>query len=175
MNQRLEVPGISCDGWVDGGEIPIEYTAPRGANVQKEGDPQPQNIRPNFTFTNIPEGTKQIALVIHDILDGDPDQETGKRPGWTHWTAIADKGGKVIREGEMNAGQKEDQAGEIGYVGPYPEGSGEYHCTAYFLNKEFPSEMRLTRANILALFEQNGLGSANMVGRYTNPKSKSNN
>ncbi len=157
-------PKIQCDAWKDGGEIPIEYTAPQDDNIQPPGAPQPENKRPNFTFTNVPEGTQAIALVVHDILYGDPVD--GVIPGWTHYTAIMSPEGSILKEGTAD----EDKTG---WLGPYPTDCGVYHCTAYFLSKEF-SELKFTRSNILEAFESDGLGSANMVANYTNPLSKGN-
>lgn len=154
-------PEIHCDAWKDGEEIPIEYTAPKEPNIQAPGGQQPENRIPNFTFANVPDGTQAIALVVHDVLDGEPVE--GARPGWTHYIAIMSPEGRLLKEGTTD----ED---ETGWVGPYPERSGEYHCTAYFLSDEFP-EIEITRTNILKLFGSHGLGSVNMVGKYTNPRS----
>jgi|GEM_PF-5570704 len=158
-------PKIHCDAWEDGKEIPIEYTAPRGANIQPPASTQPENRQPHFTFTNIPEGTKAIALVVHDVLDGDEDED-GNRPGWTHWTALVSESGEVLKNGKTDTGTD-------GWVGPYPAQNGQYHCTAYFLSETFP-DIELTRANILEVFENTGLGFANMIGTYINPQAKAN-
>jgi len=156
-------PEIHCDGWNDGADIPIEYTAPKDDNVQPAKDPQPKNKQPKFTFTNVPEGTRSIAFVVHDVLEGEPVD--GVRPGWTHYTAILSPDGEIQVEGETSEP-------EPGWVGPYPLDSGEYHCTAYFLSDEFPAG-QIDRAKILQVFDVFGLGSANMVGKYTNPLSSS--
>ncbi|MGB5709199.1 MAG: YbhB/YbcL family Raf kinase inhibitor-like protein [Arenicellales bacterium] len=157
-----KAPGIQCDGWKDGGDIPIVYTAAKEANIQPTGRLRPENRQPNFTFSNIPIGTHIIALVVHDVLDGEPVD--GIRPGWTHYTALLTPEGDLLEEGETSETEK-------GWVGPYPVDSGEYHCTAYFLKEGF-SLIPITRANILEMFQYYGLGTANMVGKYTNPLSE---
>jgi phosphatidylethanolamine-binding protein (PEBP) family uncharacterized protein len=155
------VPNIYCSAWQDGEEIPVEYTAPKSPNLNLPGDQQPANKQPDFKFTNLPAGTRAIALVVHDILDGEPVD--GVRPGWTHYTAIYSPEGELLSEGETDD--------EPGWTGPYPEVSGEYHCTAYFLSTKF-EETGYSRSKIIEVFGDHGLGSANMVGKYTNPLSK---
>jgi len=152
-------PEIHSNAWQDGEIIPVEYTAPIAPNLDLPGSQQPENRKPDFTFTNIPPGTRTIALVVHDVLDGDPVD--GVRPGWTHYTAIFNQEGKLLTEGTTS----ED---EPGWVGPYPEKCGEYHCTAYFLSRQFTGQ-EITRSKILEEFGKHGSGSANIIGKYTNP------
>ena len=102
-----------------------------------------------------------IALVVHDVLEGEPVD--GIRPGWTHYTALLSPQGDLLREGCTD----EDQPG---WVGPYPVERGEYHCTGYFLGRDI-AEKNFTRGAILKAFEKYGLGSVNIIGKYTNPKS----
>ena len=154
-------PEIRCNAWEDGGDIPIEYSAPKESNIQPPGGRQPENRKPGFSFVNVPVGTLTIALVVHDILDGDP--VNGVKPGWTHYTAIFSPEGEILEAGIADEN-------ETGWVGPYPVDRGEYHCTAYFLGSNFTKE-KFTRACILEAFRIHGLGSANMVGKYTNPQS----
>jgi phosphatidylethanolamine-binding protein (PEBP) family uncharacterized protein len=156
-----KLPEIRCSAWQDGGIIPIEYTAPREPNIQSHKGRQPENRLPEFSLINIPVATVAIALVVHDVLDGEP--VSGERPGWTHYTAMLSPDGKIIKEGYSD----EEQAG---WVGPYPADHGEYHCTVYFLDSELDKE-NFTRACILEAFSVHGLGSANMVGKYTKPPS----
>ena len=156
-----KAPEIQCDGWNDGETVPIAYTAPREANIQPPGNPQPENKRPEFTFSHVPAGTRSIALVVHDVLDGEPIN--GERPGWTHYTALFSPEGLLLEEGDTSETEK-------GWVGPYPEDSGEYHCTAFFLSKRF-TEGSFSRAEILNEYDRHGLAQANIIGKYTNPLS----
>ena len=141
--------------------MPIEYTVSKETNIQPPESPQPQNRNPVFTFTNVPEGTQAIALVVHDVLEGEP--VNGERPGWTHYTALFSPAGLLLEEGETSETEK-------GWVGPYPEVNGEYHCTAYFLSESF-TDPDFSRADILKKYQSHGLGKANMVGKFTNPLS----
>ena len=154
-----KTPDILCDGWNDGETVPIEYTAPKEANIQPPDAPQPENRKPTFTFTNVPADTQIIALVVHDVLEGEP--VNGERPGWTHYTALFSPEGLLLEEGETSESEK-------GWVGPYPEIKGEYHCTAYFLSESF-SGSDFSRTDILKKYDRHGLGKANLVGKYTNP------
>ncbi len=158
MNQS---PRLHCSGWRDGETIPISYTAPIDPNLQPKDMPQPKNEKPDFSFSNVPVDTAIIALVVHDVLDGEP--VNGVRPGWTHYTALYSPDGSLIEEGQTS----EDTNG---WIGPYPEQSGEYHCTAYFLSQTMTGKI-ITRAQILNLYNSSGLGLANIVGHYANPRS----
>ena len=155
-------PKIRCDAWKDGELIPTSYTANKEPNIQPPGSPQPENRVPGFTFSNLPADTKSIALVVHDVLDGDPVD--GVRPGWTHYTALYSRDGELQQEGLTS---EEDN----GWVGPYPDVAGEYHATAYFLNTQLSSD-KLSRRDILDAFKHCGVGTANMIGRYVNPNSQ---
>ncbi|MDH3695483.1 MAG: hypothetical protein OER96_13035 [Gammaproteobacteria bacterium] len=152
-------PALHCDGWKDGENIPVAYTAPVAPNIPPPGKPQPENKKPEFSFSNVPAETQMIALVVHDVLDGEPVD--GERPGWTHYTALYLPDGSLVEEGESSEETK-------GWVGPYPDDCGEYHCTAYFLSQPIVGKT-ITRAEILKQYKSLGLGLANIVGKYTNP------
>ncbi len=62
------------------------------------------------------------------------------------------------------------EEGKIGWLGPYPENQGEYHCTAYFLDAPFP-DTEINRSTILEVYKIHGIDTANMVGKYVNPLS----
>src|SRR6266700_1719816 len=57
---------LRSSGFRAGGVIPVRYTC--------EGD----DISPEFSWTEIPAGTKSLALILHD-----PDAP--KAGGFTHW------------------------------------------------------------------------------------------
>lgn len=155
-------PILLCDAWEDQGDIPVAFTAPIEPNIQPPSEAQPENRKPVFSFRNAPSGTRMIALVVHDVLDGEP--VNGERSGWTHYTALYSPDGTLLDEGKTSEEKK-------GWVGPYPEQRGEYHCTAYFLSEPLPGG-GFSRDTILAKFDTHGLGSANIVGNYRNPQSK---
>jgi len=102
---------ITSPSFVHGGVIPTKYTA--------EGE----DVSPELRFTNIPEGTRELALICHD-----PDAPLTE--GFTHWVVyaispdvpgIAEGGGATFRQGKNDFG-KED------YGGPAPPpGHGQHH------------------------------------------------
>ena len=100
-----------------------------------------ENISPQLSWENAPEGTKSFAITIHD-----PDAPTGS--GWWHWLAFdipADattlESGAGTKEGMMPDGciQSLTDFGKGGYGGPCPpEGHGfhTYITTVYALNTD---------------------------------------
>lgn len=101
-----------------------------------------ENVSPQLSWENAPEGTKSFAITIHD-----PDAPTGS--GWWHWVMFdipAD-----VKELASNAGNLEQKLaptgaiqgvtdfGQAGYGGPCPpEGHGihEYLIAVYALKTD---------------------------------------
>jgi len=92
----------------DGGTIPIRFTC--------EGEEQ----SPPLAWDRAPEGTKSLALIVHD-----PDAPRGD---FTHWVVfnlppgITELAAGVGSEGELPGGARQGRNGfgKLGYGGPCP-------------------------------------------------------
>ena len=134
------------------GNIPAKHTG--------EGE----DVSPEITWSGVPEGTKQLALICHD-----PDAPLPH--GFTHWVVYgipADAGG--IPEG--GGGQFTEGAndfGNQGYNGPMPpEGHGTHHYYfwVYALSTELDAGPGLTRAELLDAIGDQVIEQARMIGTY---------
>ncbi len=95
---------ITSPSFVDGGGIPRKFTCDGG------------DINPELQIQNVPDGTKCLALVVHD-----PDASNGG--DFVHWVVWGiDPGASLIKEESVPPGAWEgvNDAGRPGYMGPCP-------------------------------------------------------
>ncbi len=101
-----------------------------------------ENVSPQLSWDNAPEGTKSFAITMHD-----PDAPTGS--GWWHWVMfdipsetnelVANAGNVSTKLAPANAIQSITDFGAVGYGGPCPpEGHGihQYVITVHALKVE---------------------------------------
>lgn len=127
-----------------------------------------QNISPDLTWEDIPEGTKSFAITIFD-----PDAPTGS--GWWHWVVInipatitsIPLGGPLPPQ----AIEKPNDFGFPGYGGPYPPPGPphRYIHTVHALNVEsldLPEEA----TNAATRFHIHGseIARASLTGTFQN-------
>ena len=146
---------MKTDAFEDGGIIPERY-AGRGGNV-----------RPGFTFSNIPNGTVSFPFIFHDIdvaVTG-PDDVLH----WLAWNIPAKAGG--IPEGSLPEGAVTGTAG-VGrgnYFGPGAPAGPRYHhyvFELYALSKMLDLPADATRAQLLDSMRDSIVGKAAYVGRF---------
>jgi hypothetical protein len=108
--------------WGEDGTIDSRFTC--------DGD----NISPEVSWTGVPEGTVEIALVLVD------DSVVTNGQSFVHWAVAGiDPAEPVVAEGSPPEGsiQALNFFGDIGYGGPCPppgEEPHQYRLTAYALN-----------------------------------------
>lgn len=142
-----------------GGEtIPVRYT--------DDGE----DISPPLTFSDIPTGTAELALICHD-----PDAP--REGGWTHWVVY---GMPATLQGLPEAVpaeerlsdppliQGENSWGNIGYGGPAPPPGNphRYQFTLYALSETLELEPGATKAELEAAMEGNIIDQAMLEGLY---------
>jgi Raf kinase inhibitor-like YbhB/YbcL family protein len=146
---------MKTDAFEDGGIIPERY-AGRGGNV-----------RPGFTFSNIPAGTVSFAIVFHDMdvaVSGSDDVLH-----WLAWNIPAKAEG--IAEGSLPEGTVTGTAG-VGrgnYFGPGAPAGPRYHryvFELYALSKTLDLPADATRAQLLDAMKDCIVGKAAYVGRF---------
>src|SRR5215207_11360776 len=143
---------VSSPAFDQGGVIPTQYTG--------EG----QDLSPALTWSGLPEGTREIALVCDD-----PD---APRPEpWVHWVVYkisADRTG--LPEGDTEGAlEGENDFGGIGYGGPMPpkgHGVHHYHFKVYALDAELEAAAGLTKGRLLEALEGHVLDEGELVGTY---------
>lgn len=140
-----------------GGAIPERYTC--------EGD----DISPEFTWTDVPPGTKSLALILHD-----PDAP--REGGFTHWVVynIDPRLGQIdenVPKQEKLAGlglQGKNDSGKIGYMGPCPpSGIHHYYARLFALDTELNLKPGASRQEVVSAMEGHILEKAALMGTYS--------
>lgn len=152
---------VSSTSFSENGEIPAQYAG--------DGNCGGKNVSPHVAWTNLPAGTKSVAVLIFD-----PDGALGL--GVSHWVAynIAAARGQ-LQQGE---GQKDgagvtvgkNVAGVAAYRGmcpPVGDLPHHYAMTVVATDME-PGALPpgLTREELLAALKGHALGGQSIVGRY---------
>lgn len=141
------------------GSIPSRYTC--------DGS----NVSPPLSWSQVPAGTKSLALIVTD-----PDAPDPKAPKttWVHWVLYdlpADATGlreaipvKGLPQGTLEGS---NDWGKTGYGGPCPPiGRHRYVHTLYALDTVLADLDRPTRAALLAAMQGHVLASAELIGTY---------
>jgi Raf kinase inhibitor-like YbhB/YbcL family protein len=131
-----------------------------------------ENISPPFSWSNVPAGTKSLALVMVD-----PEGRQGL--GVIHWVAYGIAPSlNGFSEGELGqlsnkyvGGKGTQGAGH--YLGPCtPPGTGMHHYTFTLIATDLaPGELPpgLTRDELLAKLNGHAKGAAGLVGLFGRP------
>lgn len=129
---------------------------------------------PPLSWSNVPPGTKQFALICDD-----PDAP-GDDP-WVHWViygigadvsslpdGVADSPTLQQPEGARQGKNSWSSGQTIGYRGPAPPPGDvhHYHFTLYALDKELDLEPGLDKSELLAAMEGRVLAEGKLVGTY---------
>jgi len=125
-----------------------------------------------WSVRNLPEGTKELALICDD-----PDAPR-PRP-WVHWVLYripADCGALCENvpntealDSPQGAVQGRNSWGNFGYGGPAPprdHGLHHYHFTLYALDAELAVRPGLTKDELLAAMKGHVLATGELVGTY---------
>ena len=140
----------------------------------KEGEPIPskytcdgQDISPPLKWSNLPEGTKSLALISDD-----PDAPMGT---WIHWVIYnipptvteLEQGVPTSKELPNRAKQGINDFRKIGYGGPCPpSGTHRYFFKLYALDSELNLAPGATKNNLLNAMEGHILGMGQLMGIY---------
>ena len=149
-------------------------TMASGETMSREYTPDGRNLSPPLTWANLPEGTREIAVICADFGAGNP-------PPWVHWiiygipaTAPGLPEGLPIQPGQV---MPDDIVGAIqghnGWRRPYYRGPAPplgtphlYHFTVYALDEELDLGPRLTRKDLLGAMEGHIIGRGELVPVY---------
>jgi len=140
---------VDSPAFTPNGMIPAKYTC--------EGF----NISPPLIITDVPSGTKTLAIIVHD-----PDaNEAGGVTHWVAWNLPADgnipenfKGGQQGRNSEHGAGYKG--------MCP-PSGTHHYNFYAYALDTELSLDSNADRARLQQAMQGHILAQGVLTGTYS--------
>jgi Raf kinase inhibitor-like YbhB/YbcL family protein len=146
---------LTSTAFAEGGDIPARYTC--------DG----QDFAPPLRWTQPPDGTKSLALILED-----PDAGQGT---FTHWviynvspnTHSLEEGTPVAPELPDGARQGQNSRRNVGYTGPCPPGSSHrYFFRLYALDSMLEVPAGGNKQVLLAAMEGHVLAQAELMARY---------
>lgn len=150
---------ISSPAFSEGGDIPSRYTC-EGADVS-----------PPLAFSDLPEGTKSLALIVDD-----PDAPDPKAPRmtWVHWVlydlpATAGDLPEGVASDALPLGTREgtNDWKRTGYGGPCPPiGRHRYFHKLYALDTVLEDLGAPTKARLEQAMEGHVIARAELIGTY---------
>ncbi len=149
-------------------EITISSTAfKEGEMIPKKYTCDGENISPTLEWSNIPKGTKSLALIADD-----PDAPRGT---WVHWVLFnipSDMKGlpeNVPPRSTLKNGARHgmNDSRKLGYDGPCPPGgTHRYYFKLYALSVDLALESGATKEQLLKAMEGQILGEGQLMGKY---------
>jgi Raf kinase inhibitor-like YbhB/YbcL family protein len=121
-----------------------------------------EDLSPPLRWTNLPDGTRSLALVVDD-----PDAPDGVFEHWVAWGLDPDAGG--LGEGETVPGEGRNDFGTSGYRGPCPppgHGRHRYLFRLYALDTGLELDAAAAKADLEQAIEGHVLTTADLVGTY---------
>jgi Raf kinase inhibitor-like YbhB/YbcL family protein len=147
---------LTSTAFEQGCAIPSKHTG--------EGD----DVSPDLSWTNVPDGTKALAVICHD-----PDAPLVSPKGtygFVHWVLYNIPGSaNSLAEATAECTSGNSDFGKAGYGGPMPpEGHGthQYYFWVLALNDDTTLEEGLNLWRLLEKIEPNLIGMNRLVGTY---------
>lgn len=150
---------IISEAFLPDGMIPVRYTC------------DAQNVSPPLSWSELPEGTQSLALIVDDPDAPDP---AAPQRIWVHWVLYnIPVATKYLAEGlSMNdlppgtlQGLNDWQ--RTGYSGPCPPiGTHRYFHKLFALDSVLPDLQHPTKATLEKAMQGHVLAHAELIGRY---------
>ena len=150
---------VRSESFAAGGPIPDRFT------------PQGQNVSPQLSWTGVPEGTKELVLIVED-----PDAPF--LAPFVHWILHRLPGTATsLPEGvptdqhvqQLAIVQGTNDAKQIGYFGPQPplgHGVHHYHFQLFALDVLIQKGPEATRDDLAKMMQGHVLADGEIVGTY---------
>ncbi len=119
-----------------------------------------QKINPPLIISNIPAGTRSLALIVDD-----PDAPQGT---FTHWLVWNIEPIEMIEEDCIPGIEGINSSGKKGYTGPCPpSGMHHYHFKVYALNEKLSLNTEAVKEMLLEAMKGHILGTGQLIGVYS--------
>jgi Raf kinase inhibitor-like YbhB/YbcL family protein len=159
------------------GETPMKLTIQstafsHGQTVPRRHTGDGEDLSPALTWSDVPPGTKELALIVDD-----PDAPTPEP--WVHWVlykipadvrglpeAVPSRAQKLTQPAAL---QGRNSWNTIGYRGPAPpkgHGLHHYRFRLYALDAALPVESGLDKRGLLKAMSGHILAEGELVGTY---------
>jgi Raf kinase inhibitor-like YbhB/YbcL family protein len=145
------------------GEFALQSSAFENAQaIPSRHSCEGEDLSPPLAWSNVPEGTRSLALVVDD-----PDAPGGV---FTHWVAGGlDPVAEGLGEGESAPREGRNDFGTTGYRGPCPppgHGRHRYVFRLYALDAEPELGTGTSKADLERAIAGHVLTTAELVGTY---------
>ena len=148
--QAPEVIGVTSTAFAADHPIPAVYTC-AGSNVS-----------PPLSWTGVPEGAREVALVVDD-----PDAPRGT---YTHWILFGlPPSTESLAEGSLpaNAKQARNSNGQASYTGPCPpSGTHHYRFTVYAFEEPLDLADGTDTDEALTTISREAIAQGRLVGTF---------
>lgn len=150
---------LSSSAFPNGGAIPARFTC--------EGDDR----SPALAWSDLPAGTKSLALIVDDPDAPDPKAPKRVYVHWVLYNLPAGAGGLAegVRAESLPAGTAEGRNDwqRTGWGGPCPPiGRHRYFFKLYALDRRLEGLGQATKPELLAAMEGHVLAQAELMGTY---------
>ncbi|OGL26355.1 hypothetical protein A3E49_03020 [Candidatus Saccharibacteria bacterium RIFCSPHIGHO2_12_FULL_49_19] len=142
------------------------------SSVFKENDTIPakytcrgENISPPLAISDVPSGSKSLALIMHD-----PDAVSGDFVHWVTWNLPPSTSDFPEGNAPSGATQGKNSAGRNGYMGPCPPvGTGTHHYMfeLYALDEILDLDDGTDREELEAAMEDHVLAKVTLTGLFS--------
>jgi Raf kinase inhibitor-like YbhB/YbcL family protein len=121
-------------------------------------------INPALHLGKLPDGTKSLAIIVHD-----PD--AAMPGGFTHWVAFNIDPMQDVPEDFKGGVQATNGGGKTGYIGPCPPtGVHHYHFMVYALDARLDLSGKTGKADLEKAMQGHILAQGDLVGLYKKMK-----
>jgi Raf kinase inhibitor-like YbhB/YbcL family protein len=149
-------------------------TMKAGQMMPRDYTPDGRNVSPPLTWTNLPPGTKELAVVCEDFDAGNP-------PPWVHWVIYKipptakglPEGIPIDPSAELPAEVRGAMQGSNGwrrsiYRGPAPPPGKphQYHFVVYALDAALDLKPGLSRQELMNAMKGHVIGQGELVPIY---------
>lgn len=150
---------LTSSHFKDQGDIPKRFTC--------DGE----DMSPALAWSDVPAGTKSLALIVDDPDAPDP---ANPKMTWVHWVlynipATAEGLPEGVASRDLPAGTREglNDWKKTGYGGPCPPiGKHRYFHKLYALDVVLPDLKKPTKADLEKAMKGHMLSQAELVGKY---------
>ena len=132
-----------------------------GEEIPKKFGYKFENKEPKLDFTDLPECTRTIGLIMDD-----PDAVAVVGKVWVHWLVFGSNESKKFPNGNLRREGKTD-FGEIGYGGPAPpNGRHTYIFKAYALDTTPDLKQGYSKQDLEDAMKDHILAEAKLTGTF---------
>jgi Raf kinase inhibitor-like YbhB/YbcL family protein len=137
-------------------------TFDQGQPIPRRHTCEGEDVSPELTWSEVPEGTSSLALIVDD-----PDAPAGVFTHWLGWGLDPAAGG--LAEGQAVPVEGRNDFGETGYRGPCPppgHGPHRYFFRLHALENELELDPGADKTAVEGALADRSVAVAELMGTY---------